>query len=174
MLVVFFFQAEDGIRDVAVTGVQTCALPISSTSFPYAIYDDICARNQTFSSLAAFAGNGSQLNVGYKGQPGRADGELVSGTFFSTLGVPPILGRLFTVDDDRLGASPAAVISYVYWEQRFGRDPGVIGKTLTINSVPFTIIGVSASGFFGVEPGRSVDIWVPLHTQPQEIGRAHV
>src|SRR2546429_5571701 len=94
MLVVFFFQAEDGIRDVAVTGVQTCALPISSTSFPYAIYDDICARNQTFSSLAAFAGNGSQLNVGYKGQPGRADGELVSGTFFSTLGVPPILGRL--------------------------------------------------------------------------------
>src|SRR5256884_3877106 len=167
MLVVFFFQAEDGIRDVAVTGVQTCALPISSTSFPYAIYDDICARNQTFSSLAAFAGNGSQLNVGYKGQPGRADGELVSGTFFSTLGVPPILGRLFTVDDDRLGASPAAVISYVYWEQRFGRDPGVIGKTLTINSVPFTIIGVSASGFFGVEPGRSVDIWVPLHTRPQ-------
>jgi len=158
---------EDIVKGLAGTWYKEKSGRATSTSFPYAIYDDICARNQTFSSLAAFAGNGSQLNVGYKGQPGRADGELVSGTFFSTLGVPPILGRLFTVDDDRLGASPAAVISYVYWEQRFGRDPGVIGKTLTINSVPFTIIGVSASGFFGVEPGRSVDIWVPLHTQPQ-------
>ena len=130
-------------------------------------YEQIRARNQVFSGVTALAGNGSELNVGYNGSPGRADGELVSGTFFSTLGVQATLGRALTPDDDRIGASPAAVISYGYWERRFGRDPGVVGHTITVNSVPFTIVGVSPSEFYGVQPGRSVEVWLPLHTQPQ-------
>src|SRR5437870_4871397 len=140
---------------------------LTSTSFSYPIYEQIRARNQVFSSVTALAGNGSELNVGYNGQPGRADGELVSGTFFSTLGVQAILGRALTPDDDRIGASPAAVISYGYWERRFGRDPGVVGRTISVNSVPFIIVGVSPPDFYGVQPGRSVGVWLPLHTQPQ-------
>ena len=73
-----------------------------------------------FSSAAALAANGSDLNVEYKGQPSRADGELVSGTFFSTLQVHTVLGRILTADDDRTAASPAAVIAYDYWVRRFG------------------------------------------------------
>ncbi|HEY6292871.1 MAG TPA: ABC transporter permease, partial [Terriglobia bacterium] len=139
----------------------------TSTSFSYPAYEQVRTHNQVFSGVLALAGNGSDLNVGYKGAPGRAEGELVSGTFFSTLGVEPSLGRALTPDDDRVGASPAAVISYGYWERRFGRDPGVLGRTITVNSVPVTIVGVSPPEFYGVQPGRAVEVWLPLHSQPQ-------
>ncbi|MGH9447089.1 MAG: ABC transporter permease, partial [Terriglobia bacterium] len=138
-----------------------------STSFSYPVYEQIRARNNVLSGVTALAGNGSHLNVGYNGQPGRADGELVSGTFFSTFGVRPILGRALTLDDDRTGASPAAVISYGYWERRFGGDHGIVGRAITVNGVPFTIVGVSPPGFYGVQPGRAVEIWLPLHSEPQ-------
>jgi predicted permease len=139
----------------------------TSTSFSYPVYEHIAAKNQVFSSLTALAGNQSPLDVSYKGVPGRADGELVSGTFFSTLGVEPVLGRTLTPDDDRIGSSPAAVISYGYWQRRFGRDPGVLGRTITVNSIPVTIVGVCPPEFYGVRPGRAVEVWLPLHTQPQ-------
>ncbi|HKS94902.1 MAG TPA: ABC transporter permease [Terriglobia bacterium] len=139
----------------------------TSTSFPYVAYEQIRDRGQVFSGVLALAGNGSPLNVGYKGEPGRADGELVSGTFFSTLGVQPILGRALTPDDDRSGASPACVVSYGYWERRFGRDPAMVGQSITVNSVAVTIVGVGPPEFYGVQPGRAVDVWLPLHAQPQ-------
>ncbi|MGO9272254.1 MAG: ABC transporter permease, partial [Terriglobia bacterium] len=139
----------------------------TSTSFAYPAYEQIRDRSQVFSSVLAMAGNGSQVNVGYKGEPGRADGELVSGTFFSTLGVQPILGRALTPDDDRIGASPACVVSYSYWGRRFGRDPAIVGRSITVNSVPVTIVGVGPPEFYGVQPGRAIDVWLPLHTQPQ-------
>src|SRR5438552_3290784 len=140
---------------------------LTSTSFSYPIYEQIRARNQVFSSVTALAGNGSELNVGYNGQPGRADGELVAGTFFSTLGVQAVLGRALTPADDRAGARPAAVISHGYWERGFGGDPGIVSRAITLNGVAFTIVGVSPPEFYGVQPGRSVEIWLPLHTQPQ-------
>ncbi|PYV12988.1 MAG: multidrug ABC transporter substrate-binding protein, partial [Acidobacteria bacterium] len=138
-----------------------------STSFSYPAYEMIRARNQVFSDVLALAGSDSQLNVGYIGEAGRAEGQLVSGSFFTTLGIQPILGRAFGPEDDRIGAQPAAVISYGYWERRFGRDPSAIGKKLTINSIPVTVIGICPPEFFGVQPGRSVEVWLPLHLQPQ-------
>jgi len=140
---------------------------MTSTSFSYPSYEQISDRNRAFSSVLALAANGSDLNIGYNGEPGRADGELVSGSFFSTLGIQPILGRALTPDDDRSGAEPAAVISYGYWERRFGRDPQAVGKRITVNSVPFTIVGVIPPEFYGIQPGRAVEVYVPLHTQPQ-------
>src|SRR5437660_3621802 len=139
----------------------------TSTSFSHPIYEQIRTRNRVFSGVMALAGNGSELNVGYDGQPSRANGELVSGTFFSTLGVQAVLGRALTPDDDRPGASPTAVISHGYWERRFGSDPGIVGRAITLNGVAFTIVGVSPPEFYGVQPGRSVEVWLPLHTQPQ-------
>jgi macrolide transport system ATP-binding/permease protein len=159
--------AEGIMSNVAGDMDEDKAGRMSSPSFSYAVYDEIRAHSQAFSSVLALAGNDSQLNLGYQGEPGHADGELVSGTFFSTLGVEPILGRAITPDDDRFGASPMAVISYGYWQRRFGGDAGVVGRKITINAVPFTIAGVCPPELYGVQPGRSVEVWMPLHTQPQ-------
>ena len=158
----------DGIMgNIAGDMYQDSAGGMTSPSFSYAVYDQMRTRSKVFSSVLALAGNGSQLNLAYQGEPGRADGELVSGTFFSTLAVEPILGRPITPDDDRFGASPVAVISYGYWQRRFGADAAVVGRKITINAVPFTIAGVCPPEFYGVQPGRSVEVWLPLHTQPQ-------
>jgi len=136
-------------------------------SFSYPSFEQIRDGNRVFSIVAAMATNKSELNVGYKGIPGRADGQLASGTFFRTLGVQPILGRALTPEDDRTGANPAAVIGYGYWERRFGDDPRVVGQTITVNGAPFTIVGVSPPEFYGVQPGRAVEVWIPLHAGPQ-------
>ncbi|MGA2739353.1 MAG: ABC transporter permease [Bryobacteraceae bacterium] len=154
------------IGNVAGDMDQDKAGRMTSPSFTYALYEKIRTHGDVFSSMLALAGNGNDLNLGYQGTPGRADGQLVSGTFFSTLGVGPIVGRVFTPEDDRLGASPAAVIGYAYWARRFGRDIRIVGRTITVNAVPFTIVGVCPPDFYGVQPGRAVDVWLPLHTQP--------
>ena len=138
-----------------------------STSFSYPAYEQIRTRNDVFSGVLALAAMSSELTVAYKGQLNRANGGLVSGTFFSTLGVQPALGRTLTLEDDCIGASPAAVISYGYWERRFGHDPAIVGRTITINSVPFTVVGVSPPEFYGIQPGLAAEVWLPLHSQPQ-------
>jgi hypothetical protein len=158
--------AEGIMSNVAGDMDQDEAGRMTSPSFSYAVYNEMRTHSKVFSSVLALAGNDSQLNLGYQGEPGRADGQLVSGTFFSTLGVEPILGRSITPDDDRFGASPVAVISYGYWERRFGRDASIVGRKITVNAVPFTIAGVSPPEFYGVQPGRAVEVWLPLHTQP--------
>jgi predicted permease len=95
-------------------------------------------------------------------------GHLVSGNYFSALGVNPILGRLLGADDDRApGAHPVAVISHGYWSRRFGSDPAIIGKTISLAGMPFTIIGVTPPEFFGVEVGSSPDIFAPVMMAPQ-------
>ena len=139
----------------------------TSPSFSYTTYERILARNHVFSNVLGLAGNGSEFNVGYRGEPARAEGELVSGTFFDTLGVQPALGRMLTPGDDRTESDSVAVISYGYWDRRFGRDPAILGKTITLNSAPFVVVGVCPPEFFGVQPGRSVDVWVALHQQPR-------
>ena len=86
---------------------------------------------------------------------------MVSGAYFRGLGVTPAAGRLISPDDERGGAQ-VAVISYAYWSRRFGADPGVVGQPITINHLPFTIVGVASPQFFGVQPGRAPDVWVPM------------
>jgi macrolide transport system ATP-binding/permease protein len=138
----------------------------TSTSFSYPIFDDIRSHSRAFSSVLAFA-DGGRLNVGVDGEAGLAQGQLVSGDFFSTLGVPAVFGRIITPTDDTVGASPAAMVSYSYWVSRFGHDPLAVGKAITVNGVPFTLVGVAAPEFFGIRPGASIDVWIPLRTQPQ-------
>lgn len=95
-------------------------------------------------------------------------GQLVSGEFFPVLGVRPALGRLLTPDDNRsLGQHPVMVISYSYWQRRFGRNPSILGSILPLNGAPFTIVGVAEPGFFGVSAGESPDAWLPLLMQAE-------
>jgi predicted permease len=107
----------------------------------------------------------TKVAVRYGAEPEVAEGEMVSGAFFSGLGVNLPLGRGFSSQDETDHA-PLAVLSSNYWTRRFARDPAVLGKTLYVNGVPMTIVGISAKGFEGVEPGGSTDFWIPLQNVP--------
>ena len=98
----------------------------------------------------------------------RVQAELVSGNFFSMLGVTPAIGRVFSSqeDDQVYQGHPVAVIGYDYWVRRFSRDPGVVGRKILVNNYPMTIVGVSAEGFAGVDPARAPQIRVPILMLP--------
>ena len=105
------------------------------------------------------------INAGTE-QPERASGQLVSGNYFQVFETWPFLGRLLTpADDDKVSGSAVAVISYGYWQRRFAGEPGVIGRKVTVNGVPFSIVGVAARGFFGARAGKEPDFWMPLTMQ---------
>ncbi|HYP29039.1 MAG TPA: ABC transporter permease [Blastocatellia bacterium] len=137
-----------------------------STSFSYPAFEDFRERNEVFSDVFAFSELG-RLNVSIDGQAESAEGQIVSGDYYSGLGVQPVLGRTLAADDDRpVGAEPVAVISHAYWQRRFGGDPAAVGKVIYVNSSPFTIVGVTPPKFHGtLDLGVSPDITVPTGAQ---------
>ena len=133
-------------------------------SFPYPIFEQFRDRNRSFSGI--FAYDHTSVSVTVEGQPEMVWGDFVSGSYFDVLGVSAILGRTFTAEDDQAGKPPAAVISSGYWGRRFGRDPAVIGKTIYLAKIPFTVIGVTSPGFYGLSvAGRSADVVLPMFMQ---------
>ncbi|MCU1267459.1 MAG: transporter, permease protein [Acidobacteria bacterium] len=140
--------------------------------FSYASYQYFRDHDQNYQSLSAFRSGESRLSVrGSETQAGesaqRAQGHLVSGNYFSVLGVDAMLGRVLTPEDDKPGAPPAAVMSYGYWQQQWKGDPQIVNKQVMLNGTSFTIVGVMPQRFFGVRVRRSPDIWMPLafHSQ---------
>jgi predicted permease len=124
--------------------------------------DPQCAVSDVF----AFSVVETNLNTGVQAEV--VDGQVVSGNYYSALGVPAYLGRTITDADDNPAASPVAVLSYRFWSKRFGSDPGVVGKQVNINNVPFTIIGVTPPGFEGtMQVGTSEDVSMPLAWEQQ-------
>jgi predicted permease len=147
------------------------ALPVShpeelfvlrSGEFSYPAYDSL-RENGAFADLLATSGI-TALDVGIdQGELEKADVSLVSGSYFSVLGVPAQIGRTFTADDDRVpGSHPIVVLSDGYWERRFGRDPASVGKTIRVSGTPLTIVGVAPPGFFGERVGVAPAFWIPL------------
>jgi predicted permease len=147
--------------------------------FSYPVYVDLSRRPQLLQGLAAVGRTGrldatideasarSARSTQDGAEAEHPRGRLVSGNYFAVLGVPTLIGRPLTVDDDRsANGSPVAVISYAYWQRRFQRDRGVLGRSITINRIPFTIVGVTPPGFTGEVVGRMTDIWMPLTMQP--------
>jgi predicted permease len=137
-------------------------------SWTYRLWDETRARaTQMFDGAVAWSDERLNLSTaGGEAQP--VDGLYVNGDFFSTLGVRALLGRTFTARDDVRGGGPdgaVAVISHGMWQRRFGGDANVIGTSLVIERIPFTIIGVTPPGFFGAEVGRAFDVAVPLNAQ---------
>ncbi|MBV9038894.1 MAG: ABC transporter permease [Acidobacteriaceae bacterium] len=105
----------------------------------------------------------SAVDVGWKGTAERTDAELVSGNYFEVLGVGSAVGRPLTPQDDQVrGASPYVVLSYGYWQKRFGGNPGVLNQTVDVNNHPMTVVGVLSPHFRGTDAGRPADIFVPL------------
>ena len=119
-----------------------------------------------FAALAAWSA--VRLNVSIDGsQEPTIDGQLVSGSYFSLLGVNPIAGRLIADEDDVVpNGHPVAMISYGYWKRRFGLSPSVIGRNIAISGTPFTIIGVTPPEFFGIQVGTSPNVFLPVMMQP--------
>ncbi len=135
------------------------------TSFSYPVYDTLRQQKRVLSDVMAYVPLSSgKVGVRIGAEPETAEGDMVSGNFFSGLGVRMARGHAFTEQDEKDHA-PIAVISYDYWTRRFSRNPDVLGKTMYVKGVPLTIVGVAAEGFEGTEPGDSVDFWIPLQSR---------
>ncbi len=135
-------------------------------SFSYPAFQQLRSRNQVLSDLFAFADLGGDVSVLADGEPGLARAQMASGSIFTTLGVRPVAGRLFSDGDDSPAARPVCVISDGYWKRRFGARTDIAGKHVVFAGVPFNIIGVTEPDFFGLTPGSNIDVWVPLSAQP--------
>ena len=137
-------------------------------SLSYTGFERLRRQHEIFSSAIGFVPLGfspESVTANIDGQPTLAGGEMVSGNYFSGLGVPAMLGRVLA-DEDEASAHRVTMLSYGYWTGQFGRNPAILGKTITLGGQPYTIVGVTPPGFFGVEPGRAPDFWVPLADEP--------
>ena len=139
----------------------------AQSAWTFAIWDNIRQRAQAFDG--AFAWSTTRFNLADRGESQPVDGMYVSGDYFSTLGVPALIGRTITAADDVRGGGrdgAVVVISYGFWQRQFGGAADAIGRTLTIDRVPFTVIGVTPPEFFGSEVGRGFDVAIPLGDEP--------
>ena len=137
------------------------------TSFSEPVFEQLRKEHRAFSDLMAYVPLAiGKVAVRIGEEPEEAEADMVSGNFFSGLGAGITRGRGFTLEDETAHA-PLAVLSYSYWTGRFARNPSILGQTIYVKGLPFTIIGVTAEGFYGVEPGASTDFWIPLQNRPE-------
>ena len=135
-------------------------------SFSHPFFDEVRATPNVFSSVTA-SGGGVQVALSGNGRPSVVSGLIVAGNYFQTLGVRPALGRTLEPSDDAPGAPPVAVLNYGYWQREFGGSPSVVGKTIGLNGVLTTIVGVAEQKFVSLTPGSVPDAWLPLSLRPR-------
>ncbi len=144
---------------------------LAGNAFSYPVLEEMRKRTDAVETLIAF--KDAPIAVTIDGHPEMINGELLSGNAFEALGVRAALGRLLTSADDLApGSGPVVVISDGYWTQRFGRSPLVLGKGISLNGIPLTIVGVSGGRFSGLEMGSTMQVFVPLTMQPLILPRA--
>ena len=146
-----------------------------NSSWTNPIWESIRARPAM--SGGAFAYGDVPFDLSQRGAVDPIDGLRASGRMFEVLGIDAVVGRTFTDADDRPGGGgdgPVAVLSHAFWQSRFGGSADVIGRQITLDRVPFTIIGVSQAGFFGPDVGRTFDVAVPLGTMTLIAGYQHL
>ncbi|HKV63271.1 MAG TPA: ABC transporter permease [Candidatus Acidoferrum sp.] len=142
------------------TDLRPGAANPSGCSFSEPMFREVAQAN-VFSSTAAFAISG-RLNLTGNGPATIVNGQLVSGDFFRTMGLRAAMGRLLDAADDTPSAAPVSVLNYGYWQSAFGGSPDIVGHTIELNNVPFTIVGVAEQRFTGITPGSDYDVWLPL------------
>jgi len=152
------FGVEDPDGLVSVFTANVGGGRYGNTSYPD--YEDLRDRNEVFSGLAGY----TIFPVGLHSTD-RAQvllGQIVTGNYFSVLGVRPSLGRAFVPEEDRTpDTHPVAVLSHRIWEQQFGGDPGIVGQSVLLNDFPFTVVGIAPEGFRGPMAVLTTDVWVP-------------
>jgi putative ABC transport system permease protein len=142
--------------------------PQVQTSYEYPVFQQMRAAVRKEAEVIAVS-YASRTDVSFRAGQNieKAELQYVSGTMFGTFGLRPAAGRLLTESDDTTpGAHPYAALSYDYWTHRFGKDPGVIGRSVSIGERPYEIVGVAPKGFMGTEPGTPVDIFLPAMMNP--------
>src|SRR5262249_25050686 len=140
---------------------------LTDGSWTNPIWEQVRDRRELFDG--AFSWSATRFNLASGGEADFVDGIWASGGMFETLGVGAILGRTFTAVDDRRGGGPdgaVAVISYDFWQRRLGGAVDAVGRTLNIERVPFTVIGITPPEFFGPEVGRTFDVAIPIGDEP--------
>lgn len=138
--------------------------PKRSTNISYRTYERLRTQDEVISDASFFAFP-TRINASFNNAPEVIDGQLVSGSFFSTLGIEAALGRTFTAADDNENAPQSiAVISDSYWKRRFASSPLIVGQNLIVNNHAFTVVGVTPPEFFGVIVGRAPDVYLPSTT----------
>jgi predicted permease len=143
---------------------------LTSNAFSYPVLESLRKRTDAFADLIAF--KDITMTASADGHAEAVAAEMISGNAFPALGVSPVLGRALTTDDDTPGKQPVAVISEALWSERFGRAQSVLGKVISLNGIPVTIVGVSPASFTGLQMGAPAQIYVPLTTQPLLVPRA--
>lgn len=159
-------------KDVAVHSIwgDYDSLPqgrVTSNVFSYRVFQRLRAENQVLGDLFAFKTDSTNAII--RGTAERVDSEMVSGNYYTQLGVVPVLGRgIMPADDSRPYAGAVAVISYGLWERDFGRSPEVLGQTIRVNDTPVVIVGVNPKGFTSAADVQTApDVFLPLHLQPR-------
>jgi predicted permease len=149
------------------TGLRE-SIGLSGVTYTVDAYEEFQRHNQSFQQVTSynpFFGNGEFTLTG-RGEPQAVLGLMIAGNFFQTLGVQPMLGRLFTSEEIKKGGRPAAVLSYAFWQRQFAGDPNIVGQAILLNKTPFTVVGVMPSSFdFGsvFSPGLRMDLYVPAY-----------
>jgi predicted permease len=138
---------------------------MGSRMHSYPIYQEYQKRAEPLSEVIARRLIDTSVSIDNSTE--RLDAEMVSGNYFTMLGVRPAIGRVLGPEDDRVyNGHPVVVLGYDYWSRRFNRDPSVVGKKVLVNNYPMTIVGVSAAGFAGLDPARAPHIRAPLQMKP--------
>lgn len=159
---VVFLRTTDQPRHTSNTGDW-------GSSFSIGVYEQLRTDRSVLSDAMAYvplAVGKAAVRYGHDAEEASAD--MVSGNFFTGLGVQPLCGRVLT-EEDEAQHTPVVVLSYAYWSRRFGQSCSVVGKPLYVKGVPFTIVGVTREGFKGVETsgdGGTTDLWIPLQNSP--------
>src|SRR5919206_3878176 len=139
------------------------------SSFAYQTYARFRAQPGALSDVFAFGD--MPLDVSADGRADVVNGQAISGNYYAALGVPALVGRTITDEDDRAAAPPVAVLSYRYWQRRFGGNRAVVGRQISLNNAAFTVVGVTPQGFDGtMQVGSSPDVSIPIAWEPQVSG----
>jgi len=137
--------------------------PYETSSYPS--YLEFRERNEVFTGLAAYGID--QFRLGYANDVELTWGEVVSGNYFDVLGVPMFRGRAFLAEEDSVpNRNPVVVISYGLWQRRFNSDPAMVGRTVTLNNQPMTVVGIAPQSFTGMMGGVASELWAPAMMQP--------
>jgi putative ABC transport system permease protein len=151
------------VRLRLVDSGATAASP-GGTHFTNPMWEQLRDRTAPFATYAV--SGTTRFNLAAGGERRSANGLWINGGFFSTLGVRPALGRLLTAADDERGCPATAVVSHGFWQRELGGRPDAVGRTISLESHPFTVVGVTPAGFFGVDVGENTDVYAPICSEP--------
>src|SRR5947209_277739 len=149
-------------------GFQNAETLGTANLMSYPICRDLQQQKEFFDGV--FCRAATTINLSTSGEPRLTAAELVSGTYFSVLGVNPALGRLLTIDDDQgPGSSPVVVLSYDFWKNQFRSAQDIVGRKVLVNQHPMTVVGVAAPAFHGIDVGEVPSLWIPAVMSAQAI-----